>query len=243
MRYIICIFFILQSISLSSQVKNKSNINQNEESIIKSRTELVQSQLQKLDSMIIDLKNQLIIYKAKEDYYAAALGDQSNRFVLIVSVFVASLGIISFSWYKIEKKKIKKRFKSFGEEFKVIKNENTKLESNLYLTSANAFALIAYTFRKSKHFTESFEYNLIAARDHYKSLKLIGEDDYKVVINILEGSLKDFDEINKNISLKDEISKKRDLILKYIETLQNAENGKIKNLCADIRVSLNNYLK
>lgn len=56
------------------------------------------------------LKKELLLYQVKEDYYAAALSDQSTRFSLIVASIVGLFALISFSNFKREVRKLKSKY-------------------------------------------------------------------------------------------------------------------------------------
>ncbi len=246
MRYIILILITVIGFSSFSQVNNKSIVYQNVDSIVKlleSKINLERTRKEKLDSLNTSLKNQLIIYKAKEDYFASALEDQSNRFSLIVTVLIAFLGFISFSWYRVEKIKINNKFNSFSVEFNQIKTDSNKLNSRLCITAGNSNVLISRTFRDKKVYISSANYSMKAAREHLQSTEFDSVKDYTAVISNLKGALNDFTEIKKNNSLKDKLAIEKESFFENIEIIQKAENEEVKNICAEIRVEIINYLK
>ncbi len=243
MRYIICILFILQSASSFARVNNKDSIIK----LLEAKIELGQTQQQKLDSLNIDLKNQLIIYKAKEDYFAVALGDQSNRFVLIVSLMFAFLifflGIISFSWYRKERQKIDKQFEAFGVEFSKIKEDNQLMNSGLYETSGNAHLLAAKSYRQSKSLIKALESNLLAIWENILSIKLLNDNDFRTPIYNLKIALEIANEITHDPQLKDELKTKEGRLISHINIIQDVKNEELRDLCAKIRVLIKDYLK
>jgi hypothetical protein len=212
-------------------------------SILKAKVELNQNSEIKLKKLNEDLKNQLIIYKAKEDYFAVALEDQSNRFALFVSLLAASLGLISFSWYKSEKKRINNKFASFEIEFNKIKTDSKKLERKLLSTSGNAYSLIATLAKKDKALVAALGYKISAARDFYKSDLLEDKIDHSVTLANLKYAKKVFEEIIKNDKSVDQLLEHKDNIFEDLNEIKHADNDDIIYLAAEIRNSINSYLK
>lgn len=246
MKKILLIFIFIICVALKLQSNETKRTIQVSDSIIKIlKTQIAIGNLNqnKLDSLNNDLRNQLIIYKAKEDYFAVALEDQSNRFALIITALLAFLGVISFSWYRIEKLKINRKFNSFNQEFEKLKKENEKLNSRLCATAGNAFSLIALKFREVKSFLFSFEYSIYAARENCKAEKQGDNNDFKVVITILKLALGDFNEVRKDATLKDELAKIKDSLLEDIQLIQSVDNNDVKDLSSEIRIAIKNYMK
>jgi hypothetical protein len=235
MKYFVCILFTLGSISLHSQTNNKDSIVK----ILKAKIELGQTNQKKLDSLNSELKNQLLLYKAKEDYFAVALEDQSNRFALIVTLIITllitSLGVISFSWIRVERQKIIKQFKTFELEFLKIKEENDLMNGGLYETASNAHLLAAKSYR-SDYPIKAFESNLLGVWESILSLKILKDKDFDTPIYNLKIALEIANEISNTPLLKDQLKERKDRIDYYINAIQDTKNDKIRDLCANIRV-------
>ncbi|MBU8893191.1 MAG: hypothetical protein KOO66_10460 [Bacteroidales bacterium] len=247
MRHIFLLFFLFTffaSFSNNAKAPRKENLD-SIVSLLRAKLEIEKTDKEKLDSFNIELKNQLIIYKAKEDYFAAALGDQSNRFALIVTGLLAFMALLSFSWYKVEKMKINNKFNSFREEFNEMKNEYKCMESDLNSNNANSCVLIAQTLLEDNDFVGAFQYRIKAVWGGCKSQSLLDNKDYSFVpeVSNLKNAIEHLDEIKKDVNLKEKLSKNRAAINEYIETIQKTKNEDIKDLCAEIRISMKNYLK
>lgn len=241
-KYIVISLFTCMSAFSKEDINRKSSVD-SISSILKAKVELIQNSEIKLKKLNEELKNQLIIYKAKEDYFAVALEDQSNRFALIVSILAASLGLISFSWYKSEKKRINKKFVSFEIEFNKIKTDSKNLERKLLSTSGNAYSLIATLASKDKAIVAAFEYKISAARDFYKSDLLEDKIDHSVTLSNLKYAKKVFEEIIKNDKSVDQLLEHKDSIFEDLNVMKHADNDDILYLAAEIRNSINSYLK
>jgi hypothetical protein len=57
------------------------------------------------------LQRELTYYKAKEDYYAAALGEQATRFGLIIAGLLTFAGLVSWSWFAQQLRIMNRRIK------------------------------------------------------------------------------------------------------------------------------------
>lgn len=241
-KYIIISLLAYTSAFSKEDINRKSSVD-SISSILKAKVELNQNSEIKLKKLNEELKNQLIIYKAKEDYFAVALEDQSNRFALIVSILAASLGLISFSWYKSEKKRINKKFVSFEIEFNKLKTDSKNLERKSLSSSGNALSLIATLARKDKAIIAAFVYNISAARDFYKSELLEGKIDHSVTLANLKYAKKVFEEIIKNDKSVDQLLEHKDNIFEDLNEMKQSDNDDILYLAIEIRNSINSYLK
>lgn len=240
MKSTIIAFFI--SFLFCEQVYSK-NTNANDSIVIllTKKLEISQEKKIELEKTNKELKNQLVIYMAKEDYFAAALGDQSNRFVLIVSILVALLTIFSFSWYNQEKKRIKAKFKSLIKEFDVIRKENKNLEIKLLNTSANSYNTISYTAEQNNLPLPAFEFSLYAGRDNYKADQLSDEHEYTITIATLELAITHLKEVIQDKNLKETIKQSKTKILEALDEFHKSEHNDIKNCIAEIRILLKDY--
>jgi hypothetical protein len=241
-KYIVISLFTYMSAFSKEDINRKSSVD-SISSILKAKVELNQNSEIKLKKLNEELKNQLIIYKAKEDYFAVALEDQSNRFALIVSILAASIGLISFSWYKSEKKRINKKFVSFEIEFNKIKTDSKKLERKSLSTSGNALSLIATLASKDKAIIAAFTYKISAARDFYKSDLLEDKIDHSVTLANLQYAKKVFEEIIKNDKSVDQLLEHKDNIFEDLNEMKQSDNDDILYLAIEIRNSINSYLK
>lgn len=210
--------------------------------LLNQKIETYQTQEIKLEKTNDNLKNQLVIYMAKEDYFSAALGDQSNRFVLIVSILVASLALFSFSWYYQEKKRINKKFKKFEDQFNFIKNETKSIEKRLLYTAGNSYGSIALNALKEENITVAFEFYVYAAKNFFSGELLAEEPDYKVTIRNLNNAKKALFKITNDELHKEIIRSKKKDVQKNLEIFQGSENNEITELVAEIRVGIKNYL-
>lgn len=232
-------------VSIFIQAKNYGSDYKNVDSIlclIESKMSIEQSQSQKLDSINRNLKEQLIIYKAKEDYFAAALSDQSNRFILIVTILLALLGLFSFSWYSVEKKKINRKFKSFGEEISKMKKENAALNADLCKTSGNAYAVISKTERRSGSYINSFRFAICAARENTKA-KMGNGNDFSIAIVHLNEAKKDFEIIVKDVINVSQVIEIKNGVFDDLDIIHMSNAEEIKVLCSEIRVAVSNFTK
>lgn len=204
------------------------------------------------------LKKELQYYRIKEDYYSDALGDQSNRFALIVGAIIGLLALISFTGFKIELDRIKKNtqkqledqrdeFKKYGSSIKIV-------ESNLKKTSANTFVALARKSVTDKKWVLALEYQIIASSRHAESVlidvellrdRLIIEKevDYKPIVANLKLAVISLNKIKADIALKSALKKKLDSIRKLLDTLNNIDSDDAIDLVAEIRIGLKNYVK
>ncbi len=108
------------------------------------------------------LQRELTYYKAKEDYYAAALGEQANRFGLIIAGLLTFAGLVSWGWFAIQQRINIKNFqkslaetkdfveKQIGEtntKYKKVDNELNELSISLRKISATTSQLLIPSLR------------------------------------------------------------------------------------------------
>jgi len=229
----------------------------------------VELKIQKLDSLLHQteihftqlndsLKNELIHYKAKEDYFSVALEDQSNRFALIVTGLLALLALLSYGGYKYElsrmKKDVEKQLTEQMVEFEEYKTKIKTLDSGLNTSAANTFVTVAKNYSKEKQWNLALEFYLCAARDHASSALLkkelngdSKEEDKSITFQFVIGSLKPATEMLNNLkadnSFKELIQNKTEFLIQQLDNLKNIDCEEVKDLVAELRIGIKNYIK
>lgn len=178
-----------------------------------------------------ELSNELIIYKAKEDYFAAALKDQSTRFAQIVTTLFGLLALMSFSWYKYEKKIIN--------EFEGIKNENQILNSRISQTTSNGYIMIAFKLKDAESYFNAMEYTLRGIIEGIKVGEKLNKKAKIAARTGLNSSLNDVEKIIINDEQKAKLIDQKSKILKYISSAQKIDDDEIQNKCAMLRLKIN----
>ena len=205
------------------------------------------------------LKNELIHYKAKEDYFSVALEDQSNRFALIVTGLLALLALLSYGGYKYElsrmKKDVEKQLAEQLVEFEEYKTKIKILDSGLNTSAANTFVSVANNFSKEKKWNLALEFNLCAARDHASSAQLqkeLNKDSkeeedksitFKFVLGSLESATEMLNKLKADNSFKELIQNKTEFLIQQLDKLNNFDYEAVKDLVAEFRIGIKNYIK
>ena len=223
---------------LNSTIKFDSIYN-----LLHTEYELNKAEFKTSDTSKIDLENELLTYKAKEDYFIAALDEQATRFALIITGLLVFAGLISFGWYQNEKRLINKKLRDFRNEFNELKNENEDLEAMLRITASNAFKLISNTMSSSGELIGALSYIVTAASEGMQAQIIGKKDDNNIVESHLNRALIFIKSIKKDKKLKEELNDQYKSISKNIDIINNSDNETLKNLCAKIRVEINDYLQ
>jgi hypothetical protein len=244
------LFTVILIIGLSSisDAKNSFKISNTVDSIVKLYNKKIEIELtkrQELESVNTELKNQLIIYKAKEDYFAAALGEQASRFstILVISLtlLVAFLGLISWSWVKFEKKRINekldKEIKSFQSQMDKMNDQNIHIAIKAFIANSNVYAAIADSYAEKNQPYHAFYYYLCNMVESVLSFKFREKEHYAPPIENLNLAKEMLNKIDKNDFKKIE-NKKADII-EYLDIIQECNDQVIRNTCAEIRVKYN----
>lgn len=217
------------------------------------------NETEKQYNQIVDsLKNDLAHYKAKEDYFAVALEDQSNQFALIVTGLLALLALLSYGGYKYElsrmKKAVKKQLAVQMVEFEEYKTKIKVLDSSLNTSAANTFVTVANNYAKEEIWNLALEFYLCAARDHASSAVLQMELDsnkmeiekekrYEFVLGSLKPATEALNEIKTDDSYKEAVKNKIDFIIQQLDFLAGIDFEEAKDLVAELRIGIKNYIK
>lgn len=158
------------------------------------------------------LKEDLLHFRIKEDYYTTALEEQANRFSLIVATVVGIIGLISFAGFKREVSMVKSEYKSQIEEVKkklIGFNEFTiYAEISIKKATSNFYSNLGHDFIDESNFVSAFNSFFASARDRITIFNLINrlnnqkdyESDSKRSLELAILDLKHCDEaLNKII--------------------------------------------
>lgn len=204
---------------------------------------------------INNLNTDLLFYKVKEDYYAAALAEQTTRFAIIISGILFLFSLISFGTFKFQVQRVKKfttkNISKLEIEFNDYKEKLSKTSNDLIGAKGNLFTSIAIHFKKEKNYVNAFYYHLLAARAHgeHNENKEVGleseakstkKDKYETSITNLNMSLKCL-ELAK--TEKDKINKNIYNIKETLDSVSVFKNEKVKNLIAKIRILIDDITK
>lgn len=182
--------------------------------------------------------------KIKEEMYSNALNSQTAIFSVIVAAIIALIGLVTWTGYKIEIRKIKKEFNQLIEnqesKFEEFVNHILNLEQDYSLTAAHTAVLIAVNTEKKESHNESYYYRLQAAYYHamrankLNLLKKENTDNIEISINVHLD--KAYNTLNiaaaKYLDINSEV-------FNYIDTIaKEFKNEDIQQKCAKIRVKL-----
>lgn len=215
MKFSLCCVLFITSLWAYSQTPLT-----NDSIYLESRFSELSQRIEKLQSGNSTLEKDLLYYRAKEDFYAAALNEQATRFTVIVTGILGLFAFFSWAGFHYEVKNYKaasnKKVKSVSKTFKKSKKELVKLQTEHFRSEGNLAASISYTLREKKLLFESGYYSMAAAdahNSHYDMLiknmtiEEIGEkgDGYNAVFGNLKIAENIFTQLNNNGStpLKD----------------------------------------
>ena len=201
---------------------------------------------QKIDS----LQNELYKYKLNESYFSTALSSQTTIFSLIVAGLLGLAGFIAWGGYRFQVMRLRKEFrekiKQQSSEFEKLKKGARTLERKLVLTMARVDGVIANTIEDPP---TSLLFSLYAAREWYNSYLIsIDENQKESSLEALSSNLKNsksvIDEIAKDEKYLEIVKEDRPIILHELSEISKiVDNEKIIDLCAEIRIAINAYVK
>lgn len=188
-----------------------------------------------------ELNKQLVQYKAKEDYFASALEEQSTRFALIVSAILGLLGLISFTWYRLEKQKIRKEIRDVKSDFEELKKDSIRIEADLLSTSADAYSNVALIGKKDGALSFSFEFEIRAALNKYQSAKLRGYQKSSATVALLKSALKTLRLLSSVNEEKPYVLNCKADVIENLNVINKTDDQEIIDLIAEIRILLNEF--
>lgn len=254
-KLIILISLIILSNLIIAQNNSKKADSLYFEKKIKEISEISKSNLERARQTNDSLERELLFYHVKEDYYSSALDDQSNRFVLIVTILIAAVGLLSFASIKMEVNRIKEttnqQLRDQMNEFEKYKTQLKELEIDITLTSANSFTAIARDFESKKDYFNAFQAYTWAFQRHARGAVLKEpitdseekKEKYKTTITNLKGAIRVFNEIKQDENLKSKVKDKSKELFAYIDYLNKVKYAPVLDLAAELRTELNNYIK
>jgi hypothetical protein len=204
-----------------------------------------------------DSLNKLLIhYRVKEDYYSTALGEQSNRFSLIIAGLLGFLALVSFGTFRFELNRIIKKtdeqLNIQTKEFESHKKNVLKLEKNLATTSGNNFSTIAQDFQRKEEWVFALVYHICASREHFYASEIkhneeIKEEEkseiYKYVIGNLNPAIFCLNQIKLDNSLKDKVLEEIDQLKKDLKEIDKLDYDEVQDIISEIRIGIRDYIK
>lgn len=262
MRKIFTLAFLFITISVSSQktsndsIKNKSELEVN---LLTKKIDSLKKELADIKKNAIEynqtLEENIEFYKAKEDYFAAALSDQATRFGLIITGLLAILAFVSYGVFKFEIKQIqkntKKQLTKQNEKFKEFTERVNLIDKDLKYSQANIFASIGLYFSGKKDYITAIKYHLRSAEynGYYQKRILINkeikkeekDDHYQLVLNNLSIADDFLDEIKTQVE-KDDLKEDLEYLNKILDEISDLDFDKLKLKVAEFRVKMNNAI-
>jgi hypothetical protein len=198
------------------------------------------------------LEKDLLYYRAKEDYYSAALADQSTRFALIASGLLLAFSFISYAGFRYEIKKFKKasdeRIKKVSKTYKKSKAKFDKLKTQHFKSEGNLAATISGSLREKEMIFEAAYYSMVAADAHNSHCERIlkemteeeiseREDMYSAVFGNLKTAINTFNDLVENGSISKYQIKDSEKFLKEIfQNLLKSKNQAVMEKTAEIYI-------
>jgi hypothetical protein len=259
-EHITLLLFLIGTLAYSQKttINNDSILTITSELIIKNNETLLKKIESKLDKeqrkKIDSLNREILYYKVKEDFYNTSLSEQSSKYIFITSGILAILALISFSVFKFEihriKRKTEKKLNKQAEIFEEFKDDFKFLESNSLVTQANMNASIGIHFRNEQNLNLSLGYHIDSTLFHIKYLNSKSEnEDEKFKIEECEAILSNISISNEIIEeiiideqLKSKTKKQSENYLESINKIYNFENEEVKNNISELRIKIVNYI-
>lgn len=202
------------------------------------------------------LRNKLIIYQAKEDYYATALSDQATRFSLIVASIVGLFALVSFAGFKNEVSKIKKDSEKELRKMKIeiagFEKRITKQEYSLDVAAGNFFALAGETFMTQKKPFLAFTFYLTACRRHCLAYIAVKKDESKsesdeedMLIYCkanLESAVEALEAIPMEENTKNAFIEQSNDLFEELDTIAETKNSELILSTAEIRIKIKTFI-
>jgi len=212
-----------------------------------------------IDELANEINKELAGYKAKEDYFAVALEDQSNRFALIVTVLLALLTIAGIFSYKREIKAIKKYTKkqvaAHSDEFERHKRGLNALAGALFDEKGNVSVIIAKDYVQRESYAAAVDYFITAAFDRTSSLSRwkrssttlkVNDKRFMDTISLIENHIGQAMNQLDLISLNEQVEYIRtnsESIFKRLDSINEIKDKGIRDLIATLRFKINAKLQ
>ncbi|GET31404.1 hypothetical protein PbJCM13498_02670 [Prolixibacter bellariivorans] len=209
-----------------------------------------------LESKIVNLESQVQILNERKDYFQNTLSEQTNKFSLIIGAIISIIGLLTFTGYKYEIKRVKKAFESLinnrEKEQKDFKQKVYKLLTKTYKSSANSNTMISEEFANSGIFIGSFIHKLITAKnlnDLYEVIHLL-ESEKKVkekdlidckeslIVNLMDAQELFNKQINLDIRNTLVIKEREREIFYYLDEISKSEIDDARNEISKIRADI-----
>ncbi len=217
---------------------------------LRNLTEHIKLQRNRADS----LEKEILFYRVKDDFYSAALSDQSTRFTLIISGILALLALLSFGAFKLEVARIEKLFKKKHDTHEsIIKRYEEQLKrtnNDLLRSKGNIYSSIALNFKKESNFMSCLQYHLLAAKVRSNFLlNRLSKNKSKsitkgIITNILANLEAGINAIEKiEIGSKDKEALERiNVFKKHLNDINKVNSEDVKDLAGEIRLKLNDLV-
>jgi hypothetical protein len=217
---------------------------------IYSRFNLLEKKIKSLGKINDSLLKQQIVYKAKEDYYACALSDQSSKYSLITGILLALLALISYATFKYELIKLEKSFKDEMSDHaikdkKIIDKYLVGLARS-YVNGGNSNEVVKLIHKDKNDWIGASYFNLFATYNHFLASQefLISnaEDNERISISELK-IVKEL--LNETSELLDKIEEDKFFTIdqclsfkKWLDKISNSDDEDVKDLTAMIRTKM-----
>lgn len=205
-----------------------SKIEQNQDSLLTEVQKVFNIQLainKKEYLEIIDSLNYNInSYEQNEKYYSNALSSQTTIFSVIVTILLVLTGLISYTSFKLELKKVKKQYKQSIENYKKIEERFSETDYELYSAIGLLWHEKGLRAESIKFFARAFSH----ACEY-----VINSDEIIENINTVNKVLNSLSDSEIKILKKD-----KEEIFKYLDKTSNINNSEILNCLSIMRVEL-----
>ncbi len=201
------------------------------------------------------LNKELTFYRLKEDYFTEALGEQANRFSLIIASILGFVGLVTFSSFRNEVKKMQKNYETqvslLKKELNLYVEKSKEHDNKIQVVSGNFFTLAADVFIEKGDFILALELCLAAAHANSLAVRMPVEDNqtkdsvnpFTYAINNMKSAMQSLNNIKEETSNEQILKDKSQELFNMLKVISECNNLELEGLCAECRVEINKFIK
>lgn len=211
----------------------------NENNVLEAKIATLSEEIKKATKLNESLKEDLLFYKVKEDYYAAALSEQANRFSVIIAICFGLLALASFSWYRLEQRIINSKFQKLSSKIESIQTDINKNENEINLLSGSFARYTSDQLHHKKEYYKSFLGYLFEA---LTLLKAADPDAKNYVLPALKSSKEALEKLKDKPFQVNKLKDFEEATFQEIKEIEELGDLEVRQLCAEIRILFHKIL-
>lgn len=208
---------------------------------------------QKLVDNNYSLRNRLMEYEVKDDFFDNAFNSQTYRFTLIVAALFTMTLILVYASYNYQSKQLNDKFGgqilAQKNSFVDIRGKIEDLEYNMYISLGNISNLLSEFHLKNKNPFLSIKYALISANYIYKATRIDNRnrDDKRrwegACLTMLVIANETLSQIKIDETYTNAFKTQQDEILEQLSGVSRSKNNEIHEVASKIKLRIREIVK